>query len=282
MLAGLLAVAGVALPAQAADPAYPKELVNGSFDYLPEGGWDTISPIPMGSSPVTGGGGKYTSVDPANGQYIHNAGATKPGTLDPVSSWESWPGFDKTKFGWESDQTGGKPQGGLIDHARAVELQRDSATGNTYAEIVASETDKAILQRIDTQHATPTVYTVSLKHASLSREHADTMRVLVNDQPVRMTRVGSNLAGDPDGWTGTDLTSHATNDDRYHHDGQWTLYRGTVTIPANTPVSTFTFQALNALDPTKGNLIDDVSFQIGYPLMYDANGGVGMLPKQTD
>ena len=257
-----------------ASKTLPTELVNGSFDYLLDGGWDTISPVGRGGYADDRGWGRYTSVDTASGEYIQNAGQN-PATFDFTGKWVKWPGFDAAKFGWASDQKGGQPQGGvgLTDRPNAVELQQDSVTGNTYAEIVGSERGKAILQKIDTQHDSDTVYTVRFDHASLSKEHADSMQVLVNGKPVTMTRVTSNKAGDEQGWTGTSITTHATNTNRFQHDGQWATYEGKVTIPANTPVSTFTFKALNAVDPTKGNLIDNLTFKIAYRLSYDANGG---------
>lgn len=257
-----------------ASKTLPTELVNGSFDYLLDGGWDTISPVGRGGYADDRGWGRFTSVDPASGEYIQNAGQN-PATFDSTGKWVKWPGFDAAKFGWASDQKGGQPQGGvgLTDRPNAVELQQDSVTGNTYAEIVGSERGKAILQKIDTQHDSDTVYMVRFDHASLSKEHADSMQVLVNGKPVTMTRVTSNKAGDEQGWTGTSITTHATNTNRFQHDGQWATYEGKVTIPANTPVSTFTFKALNAVDPTKGNLIDNLTFKIAYRLGYDANGG---------
>lgn len=257
-----------------ASKTLPTELVNGSFDYLLDGGWDTISPVGRGGYADDHGWGRFTSVDPASGEYIQNAGRN-PATFDSTGKWVKWPGFDAAKFGWASDQKGGQPQGGvgLTDRPNAVELQQDSVTGNTYAEIVGSEMGKAILQKIDTQHDSDTVYTVRFDHASLSKEHADSMQVFVNGKPVTMTRVTSNKAGDEQGWTGTSITTHATNTKRFQHDGQWATYEGKVTIPANTPVSTFTFKALNAVDPTKGNLIDNLTFKIAYRLSYDANGG---------
>lgn len=260
---------------------YPRELVNGSFDYLLDGGWDTISPVGRGGYADDRGWGRFTSVDPASGEYIQNAGQN-PATFDSTGKWVKWPGFDAAKFGWASDQKGGQPQGGvgLTDRPNAVELQQDSVTGNTYAEIVGSERGKAILQKIDTQHDSDTVYTVRFDHASLSKEHADSMQVLVNGKPVTMTRVTSNKAGDEQGWTGTSITTHATNTNRFQHDGQWATYEGKVTIPANTPVSTFTFKALNAVDPTKGNLIDNLTFKIAYRLSYDANGGTKAKASQ--
>lgn len=248
---------------------YPRELVNGGFDYLPAGGWNVISPKLNTSR------GKFTSVDPVNGQYIRNAHVT-----DGNVAWVKWDGFDASKFGWISDQKGGKPQGFLTDHANSVELQRDNDTDNTYAEIVGSEIGKSIYQKIDTQNSTDAVYTVRFDHAALSSEHADGMQALVNGKPVTMTRIGGNKAGDKTGWTGTDIVTHATNTDHYRHDGQWATYEGKVTIPANTPVSTFMFKSLNEAKPDMGNLIDNLTFKIAYRLSYDSNGGTKAKASQ--
>lgn len=250
---------------------YPRELVNGGFDYLPAGGWNVISPKLNTSR------GKFTSVDPVNGQYIRNAHVT-----DGNVAWVKWDGFDASKFGWISDQKGGKPQGFVTDHANSVELQRDNDTDNTYAEIVGSEIGKSIYQKIDTQNSTDAVYTVRFDHAALSSEHADGMQALVNGKPVTMTRIGGNKAGDKTGWTGTDIVTHATNTDHYRHDGQWATYEGKVTIPANTPVSTFMFKSLNEAKPDMGNLIDNLTFKIAYRLSYDSNGGTGQVPSRTE
>lgn len=248
---------------------YPRELVNGGFDYLPDGGWNVISPKLNTSR------GKFTSVDPVNGQYIRNAHVT-----DGNVAWVKWDGFDASKFGWISDQKGGKPQGFVTDHANSVELQRDNDTDNTYAEIVGSEIGKSIYQKIDTQNSTDAVYTVRFDHAALSSEHADGMQALVNGKPVTMTRIGGNKAGDKTGWTGTDIVTHATNTDHYRHDGQWATYEGKVTIPANTPVSTFMFKSLNEAKPDMGNLIDNLTFKIVYRLSYDSNGGTKAKASQ--
>lgn len=248
---------------------YPRELVNGGFDYLPAGGWNVISPKLNTSR------GKFTSVDPVNGQYIRNAHVT-----DGNVAWVKWDGFDASKFGWISDQKGGKPQGFVTDHANSVELQRDNDTDNTYAEIVGSEIGKSIYQKIDTRNSADAVYTVRFDHAALSSEHADGMQALVNGKPVTMTRIGGNKAGDKTGWTGTDIVTHATNTDHYRHDGQWATYEGKVTIPANTPVSTFMFKSLNEAKPDMGNLIDNLTFKIAYRLSYDSNGGTKAKASQ--
>ena len=256
-------------PAASTATTYPRELVNGGFDYLPAGGWNAISPK------LNTSGGRFTSVDPVNGQYIRNAYVT-----DGNAAWVKWNGFDASEFGWISDQKGGKPQGFVTDHANSVELQRDNGTGNTYAEIVGSEIGKSIYQKIDTRNSTDAVYTVRFDHAALSSEHADGMQALVNGKPVTMTRIGGNKAGDKTGWTGTDIVTHATNTDHYRHDGQWATYEGKVTIPANTPVSTFTFRSLNEAKPDMGNLIDNLTFKIAYRLSYDSNGGTKAKASQ--
>ena len=248
---------------------YPRELVNGGFDYLPAGGWNAISPK------LNTSGGRFTSVDPVNGQYIRNAYVT-----DGNAAWVKWDGFDASEFGWISDQKGGKPQGFVTDHANSVELQRDNGTGNTYAEIVGSEIGKSIYQKIDTRNSTDAVYTVRFDHAALSSEHADGMQALVNGKPVPMTRISGNKAKDKTGWTGTDIVTHATNTDHYRHDGQWATYEGKVTIPANTPVSTFTFRSLNEAKPDMGNLIDNLTFKIAYRLSYDSNSGTKAKASQ--
>lgn len=92
-------------PAASAATTYPRELVNGGFDYLPAGGWNAISPK------LNTSGGRFTSVDPVNGQYIRNAYVT-----DGNAAWVKWNGFDASKFGWISDQKGGKPQGLSLIH----------------------------------------------------------------------------------------------------------------------------------------------------------------------
>lgn len=94
-------------------------LVNSDFEYLPDGGWKTVdAPSYMTNA--------YTSVDPNNGQYMRNAQHSDAGL-----AWVDWDGFDSSRFAWRTDQKGGQMQGGLKDHANAVELQQDSVDGNT-------------------------------------------------------------------------------------------------------------------------------------------------------
>ena len=247
----------------------PDHLVNGDFEYLPDGGWKTVdAPSYMTNA--------YTSVDPNNGQYMRNA---KHSDAD-LASWADWPGFDQSKFAWKTDQKGGHDQGGLKDRAEAVELQQDSADGNTYAEMVASETGRTIYQNLATIPGT--LYKIRLKHASLCKDNVDQMQVVINGTPIEMTRVAANgKAGDKVGEKSKTIGTRVTNGNRWHHYDQWETYEGYYVIPDGQTTTRFGFKAVNYLDPTKGNLLDDVTFARAYKLSYDKNASdaTGKVPS---
>ena len=247
----------------------PDHLVNGDFEYLPDGGWKTVdAPSYMTNA--------YTSVDPNNGQYMRNA---KHSDAD-LASWVDWPGFDQSKFAWKTDQKGGHDQGGLKDRAEAVELQQDSMDGNTYAEMVASEPGRTLYQDIATIPGT--LYKIRLKHASLCKDNVDQMQVVINGTPIEMTRVAANgKAGDKVGEKSTTIGTRVTNGNRWHHSDQWETYEGYYVIPDGQTTTRFGFKAVNYLDPTKGNLLDDVTFARAYKLSYDKNASdaTGKVPS---
>ena len=244
-------------------------LVNSDFEYLPDGGWKTVdAPSYMTNA--------YTSVDPNNGQYMRNA---KHVDAD-LASWVDWPGFDQSKFAWKTDQKGGHDQGGLKDRAEAVELQQDSTDGNTYAEMVASETGRTIYQNLATIPGT--LYKIRLKHASLCKDNVDQMQVVINGTPIEMTRVAANgKAGDKVGEKSTTIGTRVTNENCWHHSDQWETYEGYYVIPDGQTTTRFGFKAVNYLDPTKGNLLDDVTFARAYKLSYDKNStdATGEVPS---
>ena len=244
-------------------------LINSDFEYLPDGGWKTVdAPSYMTNA--------YTSVDPNNGQYMRNA---KHVDAD-LASWVDWPGFDQSKFAWRTDQKGGQDQGGLKDRANAVELQQDSTDGNTYAEMVASETGRTIYQDLATIPGT--LYKIRLKHASLCKDNVDKMQVVINGTPIEMTRVTANgKAGDKVGEKSTTIATKVTNENRWHHADQWETYEGYYVIPDGQTTTRFGFKAVNYLDPTKGNLLDDVTFARAYKLSYDKNStdATGEVPS---
>lgn len=245
-------------------------LINSDFEYLPDGGWKTISArYDMASA--------YTSVDPNNGQYIRN---TRHADSDTGTAWVDWDGFDASKFAWRTDQKGGQDQGGLKDRANAVELQQDSTDGNTYAEMVASETGRTIYQDLATIPGT--LYKIRLKHASLCKDNVDKMQVVINGTPIEMTRVTANgKAGDKVGEKSTTIATKVTNENRWHHADQWETYEGYYVIPDGQTTTRFGFKAVNYLDPTKGNLLDDVTFARSYKLSYDKNASdaTGSVPS---
>ena len=241
----------------------PTELVNGSFDY------------PAGL--IAGVSTKYpwddwTVVDPINGRYARHIGIDK----DP---WAPIPGWDASKFAWKSTQTKGTDWQQI---AQGVELQKDSKTGNQYAELVAGQAGTAIYQDIATIPGVS--YRWTLKHASLDRNHLDGMSVMIGEpgkesaQDARRTTVNGN--GDQPGDVGKVISTkvsndaesnHESNHSSRNHDGQWETYTGTYI--ATGTVTRFTFKSVSSSNNVNGNILDDLSFTKAYRLGYDANGG---------
>lgn len=198
------------------------------------------------------------------------------------TQWVSLPStFDSDKFAWDSTEVAGVQNGSSQWHTNEVELQRDSRTGNMYAELCAYQAQTSIRQYI---HTTPgTLYKVRLKHASLSRDYLDKMQVLIgpagNEQPVRMTRVESQNGLDATGEStaSTTVSTHASNEEDVsngmhstrEHDGQWATYEGVYV--ATSDVTSFTFRSVDARSFNLGNLLDDIVFDKAYRLSYDKN-----------
>ena len=208
---------------------------------------------------------------------------------DNPTKWVSLPStFDSDRFAWDSSEAGktsGVQEGSSQWHTNEVELQRDSRTGNMYAELSPYQVQSSIRQYIRT---TPgALYKVRLKHASLSSEYLDKMQVLIgadgNEQPVRMTRVESQNGLDAIGEStaSTTISTHASNKAEiswgsglgYHssrnHDGQWATYEGVYV--ATSDVTVFTFKSVDSPSFNTGNLLDDVVFTKAYKLTYDKN-----------
>ena len=208
---------------------------------------------------------------------------------DNPTKWVSLPStFDSDRFAWDSSEAGktsGVQEGSSQWHTNEVELQRDSRTGNMYAELSPYQAQSSIRQYIRT---TPgALYKVRLKHASLSSEYLDKMQVLIgadgNEQPVRMTRVESQNGLDATGkaTASTTISTHASNKAEiswgsglgYHssrnHDGQWATYEGVYV--ATSDVTVFTFKSVDSPSFNTGNLLDDVVFTKAYKLTYDKN-----------
>lgn len=201
------------------------------------------------------------------------------------TQWVSLPStFDSDKFAWDSTEVARVQNESSQWHTNEVELQRDSRTGNMYAELCAYQANTSIRQYI---HTTPgTLYKVRLKHASLSRDYLDKMQVLIgpdgNDQPVSMTRVESQNGLDATGEStaSTTVSTHASNEmeikdgqgtpySSRNHNGQWATYEGVYV--ATSDVTVFTFKSVDSPSFNTGNLLDDVVFTKAYKLTYDKN-----------
>lgn len=245
----------------------PKQLVNSDFDH----DWRNI----VSQSKMTG---KYNfaNIDPAHGD-VEISGALN-GKGEASKHWVHLNGFDAARFGWKSNQTDTRVDG----RGGIVEIQRSKANDNMYAEITASQANTYLYQDIDTAHSVPTVYTVKLRyaHRNGSIGSNEKIQVLVgapgHEQPVTMTRIASrnnNRIGEKS------TTVNAPNSDGWL--GSWDTFQGSVEIPAGQPVSRFTFKALGSIDGVTGNLIDDVHFQLAYPLSYDKNAqdATGSVPS---
>lgn len=218
---------------------------------------------------------------------------------DNPTKWVSLPStFDSDRFAWDSSEAGktsGVQEGSSQWHTNEVELQRDSRTGNMYAELSPYQAQSSIRQYI---HTTPgTLYKVRLKHASLSSEYLDEMQVMIgadgDEQPVRMTRVESQNGLDAIGEStaSTTISTHASNKAEiswgsglgYHssrnHDGQWATYEGVYV--ATSDVTVFTFKSVDSPSFNTGNLLDDVVFTKAYKLTYDKNSAdaSGQVPS---
>lgn len=267
-MAAILCAAGLALTGTAGANAVevravdmPDHIVNGDFEAYPLGG----SAIPNPAN------GDWTSVDTVNGEYY-----------DVACAWRPIKDFDPTVFGWTSDQEDGNIGNPGEQRAHAVELQRDWS-GNTYAEITAAQPNTAIRQTIRTIPGA--VYTIRLDHASLVDMHVDEMKVVVGGETVPMTRTSVNGHGDKLGETSEIVRTTVSNKpdvsgaySSRNHEGQWETYEGTYV--ADSTETVFTFESVSSLDNRTGNLVDDISFEISYPLTYDLNGGNGVIPNK--
>lgn len=240
----------------------PDHLINGTFDY-----------------PTCPGGKAACDVDPTTGWggfYKDFGGDNKFASID------NW---DRSKFGWDSDQEGMRPDQQPTSHQKlqhCVQLghanNNNGQKVNRYAEIIAETPTGAIYQDIATVPGV--MYRWTLKHASASTSHADSMAVMIGDPgketAQEATRTTVNGYGDKLGKVGTTITTKGPG-------AAWETYTGTYI--ATSTVTRFTYRSLQG--DTKllhtGNWIDDVSFDKAYKLTYDANSSdaSGQVPSDT-
>ena len=252
--------AATTVTATADTSSLPDHLINGTFDY-----------------PTCPGGKASCDVDPTTGWggfYKDFGGDNKFASID------NW---DRSKFGWDSDQEGMRPDQQPTSHQKlqhCVQLghanNNNGQKVNRYAEIIAETPTGAIYQDIATVPGV--MYRWILKHASASTSHADSMAVMIGDPgketAQEATRTTVNGYGDKLGKVGTTITTRGPG-------VAWETYTGTY-IATNT-VTRFTYRSLQG--DTKllhtGNWIDDVSFDKAYKLTYDKNASdaTGQVPS---
>lgn len=185
------------------------------------------------------------------------------------------PGFDQSKFGWKSTQTLTEP--GVVE----IQHRETSNPSNLYVELCAFEANTAIYQ--DVQTVDDSIYRWELKHSAIDSRHVDTMKVLIGPAGKETispaTRIES-ASGQEIGETSNVITSINKNIG-YTVPPMWNTYTGTVYIPKGQTTTRFTFESASS-SSTNGNLLDDISFSIAYPLYYDLNGGIGTVPQPSD
>lgn len=253
-------ITSTARPIAGKSGSLPTELVNGSFSYKGRQCLDTAR--------KAAGNDYQSDWNFANIDYVKgDAGAAR--------KWTHIDGFQATGFGWKSNQTDTAVDG----RAPIAEIQQSRDGSNYYGEITASQANTYLYQDINTRHDFSTVYTVKLKHASRTLAMGtDSLQVLVgtpgHERPVELTRIAS------DGKDQVGEKSNVVASAVSGWNGKWDTYTGSVIIPANQPVTRFTFKSITGIDNVAGNLIDDVQFAYAYPLSYDANGGTKKQASQ--
>ncbi|TCD85858.1 InlB B-repeat-containing protein [Bifidobacterium longum] len=253
-------ITSTARPIAGKSGSLPTELVNGSFSYKGRQCLDTAR--------KAAGNDYQSDWNFANIDYVKgDAGAAR--------KWAHIDGFQASGFGWKSNQTDAAVDG----RAPIAEIQQSGDGSNYYGEITASQANTYLYQDINTRHDSGTVYTVKLKHASRTLAMGvDSLQVLVgtpgHERPVELTRIAS------DGKDQVGEKSNVVASAVSGWNGKWDTYMGSVIIPANQPVTRFTFKSITGIDNVAGNLIDDVRFAYAYPLSYDANGGTKQQASQ--
>lgn len=259
--------AGAGTTANAADveyiDGYPNRIVNGDFEYL------SAEILADATEQFN-----FANVDYDNGEAS---------TMSSFGGrWFGIPGFDAAAFGWRSTQTDTSVDG----RAPIVEIQQSHDKSNAYAEITASQAGTFIYQDVSTPVA-GAVYTISLKHASRTEDGHDALSVMIGapgaEQPIELTRTASD-SGDPVGVSSATVESTA-----WAYDDEWDTYEATYTIPEGQAVTRFTFRSVRGTEGgdftgsyvnVSGNCVDDIDFQVSWPLTYDLQGGQGLIPNK--
>lgn len=209
--------------------------------------------------------------------------------INPAQPGHQVAGLSQATFGWQ-ELTGG-------DHkTTSFELHREK-DGNVCADVHGGRT---IGQTIDTQAGV--AYTVSIRHSGRSKSNAGSVQVLVGPdkdhlRPLEMSRMNVSRTGakygDRIGKVGTVVTTHSDSVDStegnhpaWDHSDDWETYSGTYVATGGKTVFAYrgvdkNGNAVSGTDSGADSVIDDLSFKLAYPLVYDKNAGdaTGSVPS---
>lgn len=201
--------------------------------------------------------------------------------INPAQPKHQVAGLSQATFGWQ-ELTGGDYKTTLF------ELHREK-DGNVCADVHGSRT---IGQTIDTQAGV--AYTVSIRHSGRSKGNAGSVQVLVGPdknhlRPLEMSRMNVSRTGakygDRTGKVGTVITTHSDSVDStegnhpaWDHSDDWETYSGTYVATGGKTVFAYrgvdkNGNAVSGTDSAADSVIDDLSFKLAYPLVYDKNAG---------
>lgn len=209
--------------------------------------------------------------------------------INPAQPKHQVAGLSQATFGWQ-ELTGGDYKTTLF------ELHREK-DGNVCADVHGSRT---IGQTIDTQAGV--AYTVSIRHSGRSKGNAGSVQVLVGPdknhlRPLEMSRMNVSRTGakygDRTGKVGTVITTHSDSVDStegnhpaWDHSDDWETYFGTYVATGGKTVFAYrgvdkNGNAVSGTDSAADSVIDDLSFKLAYPLVYDKNAGdaTGSVPS---
>ena len=267
MLAAIVCAMGFALTgvagAQAVEPVDPTLLdggnlvVNGDFSY-PD----------------------FDCVDDHGLNWIYVYPEKGAAGWQPVVQAEKVPGMSEESFGWTTDDLG---------EGQGFELHRET-DGNVSALVHPGRLDG---QMIDTIPGA--VYTVRFRVSGRSATSGmGRMQVMVGpkgeETPLTVELVESSETGrahgQDEGWAGDVIEAWSDSPDagqdagnpQWDHSRDWQTYEGVYT--ATTTETNYAWTNIN--ETGGGVVIDDLSFEVSWPLTYELNGGNGIVPNKED
>ena len=234
------------------------------------GGFDT----PSWTVDKTGAGLPWVYVSPDKGTVRSYYQAMSGQTGTKVD------GLTSASFAWRDLEATASGQ--------SFELHREK-DGNTAADVHAGRT---VAQSITTVPGT--TYTFSIRHSGRSKGNAGGVTLLTGPDerhltPVELTRDTVSATGvrygDVTGPVGTVAWTHSDSSDgtegsheAWDHADDWESYSGTVVIPAGQTTTMVAYRGVDkggqSTSAAADSIIDDLRFEVSFPLSYDANGGV--------